>query len=91
MIISDNQSWVDATWVCETATINEWEVFRRRNPGARLALIDIQPSSTTQAVERDDILNIGGFSDHVFDLLADFAAGRMERGHWVGAIEAVAL
>jgi 60 kDa SS-A/Ro ribonucleoprotein len=91
VIISDNQSWVDAKWAFETATINEWEVFRRRNPGARLALIDIQPSSTTQAVERDDILNIGGFSDHVFDLLADFAAGRMERGHWVGAIEAVAL
>jgi len=58
---------------------------------ARLALIDIQPSSTTQAVERDDVLNIGGFSDHVFELLADFAAGRMERGHWVGAIESVAL
>jgi len=91
VIISDNESWVDARNVFDTATISEWNLFRRRNPGARLALIDIQPSSTTQAVERDDVLNIGGFSDHVFNLLADFAAGRMERGHWVGAIEAVAL
>jgi 60 kDa SS-A/Ro ribonucleoprotein len=91
VVVSDNESWVDARNVFDTATIAEWNVFRRRNPAARLALIDIQPSATTQAVERDDVLNIGGFSDHVFELLADFAAGRMERGHWVGAIEAIAL
>jgi len=32
---------------------------------------------------------VGGFSDQVFPLIADFAAGRMSARHWVGEIEAV--
>jgi len=46
---------------------------------------------TTQAKERDDILNIGGFSDQVFDVVAEFAAGRLTPDHWVGVINAVKL
>ena len=53
--------------------------------------IDIQPYGTTQAAEREDILNVGGFSDQVFDVMAEFAAGRLRSGHWVGVIESVAL
>ena len=67
----------------------EWNVFQRRNPGARLVLLDLQPYPTTQVVDRDDVLNVGGFSDQVFSVLADFAAGRMRASHWVGEIEAV--
>lgn len=54
-------------------------------------LIDIQPNATTQAQEREDVLNVGGFSDAVFTLVADFAAGRLQGNHWVGVIEKVAL
>ncbi len=46
---------------------------------------------TTQAVEREDILNVGGFSDHVFELIAMFASGKMRADHWVGLIEEVAI
>ena len=53
--------------------------------------IDIQPHATTQAAERADILNVGGFSDAVFEMIANFAEGRMGAGHWVGEIEAVTL
>ena len=60
-------------------------------PGARLVCIDIQPHATTQAAERVDILNVGGFSDVVFEMIANFAEGRMGAGHWVGEIEAVTL
>ena len=34
-----------------------------------------------------DILNIGGFSDSVFDVIATFAKGTLNPNHWVGVIE----
>ena len=71
-------------------SLSLWEVLAR-NPGARLVCIDVQPYGTTQAQEREDILNIGGFSDHVFDVVAEFAAGRLNANHWVGVIEAITL
>jgi 60 kDa SS-A/Ro ribonucleoprotein len=91
VIVSDNESWVDAAGARGTATLREWDRFRLRNPRARLVLIDLQPYGTTQAVERQDILNVGGFSDHVFELVADFAAGRLHSDHWIGLIESVML
>ncbi len=36
--------------------------------------IDLQPVTTTQALDRDDILNVGGFSNAGFDLVASFIA-----------------
>jgi 60 kDa SS-A/Ro ribonucleoprotein len=85
------ESWVDAAGTRGTATMREWSVFRARNPRARLVLIDLQPSSTTQAADREDVLNVGGFSDRVFDLVSEFAAGRLRGDHWVGQIESVTL
>lgn len=89
--VSDNESWVDATRRGATATMNEWAMFKQRNPKARLVCVDIQPYGTTQATEREDILNIGGFSDEVFKIIAAFAAGQLDAGHWVGLIEEIAL
>ena len=37
------------------------------------------------------MLNIGGFSDRVFDVIAEFANGTLNADHWVGVIEAVSL
>jgi 60 kDa SS-A/Ro ribonucleoprotein len=91
VFISDNQSWVDARNGPGTALIQAWGEFRQRNAGARLICIDIQPGSTTQVTERQDILNIGGFSDHVFEVIAAFSAGELEPDHWVAAIEALAV
>jgi 60 kDa SS-A/Ro ribonucleoprotein len=89
IVVSDNESWVDAATGRGTATMEEWNRFRRRNPRARLVLLDIQPAPTTQAVDRDDVLNVGGFSDQVFAVVADFAAGRLASGHWTGVIDAI--
>ena len=36
-------------------------------------------------------LNVGGFSDVVFELLATFAAGGLDARHWVDVIEGVKL
>ncbi len=90
--VSDNESWVDAPHYgrfggSATATMQEWSKFRNRNPGARMVCIDIQPYGTVQAKERRDILNIGGFSDQVFELIAEFANGNLNADHWIGVIE----
>jgi 60 kDa SS-A/Ro ribonucleoprotein len=84
IIVSDNQSWVDATQGGATATMREWDRIVRRNPAARLVCIDIQPHGTTQASGRPEILNVGGFSDAVFEVVARFAKG--ETRDWVGII-----
>jgi 60 kDa SS-A/Ro ribonucleoprotein len=91
ILVSDNESWVDATRRDATQTMREWEVLKKRNPNARLVCIDIQPYRTTQAAERQDIMNVGGFSDAVFTMLANFAAGKMASDHWVGEIEKISL
>ncbi len=91
ILVSDNESWVDATRHGATQTMREWEVLKQRNPNARLVCIDIQPYRTTQAAERRDIMNVGGFSDAVFTMLALFAEGRMGSEHWVGEIEKISL
>jgi 60 kDa SS-A/Ro ribonucleoprotein len=91
IFISDNESWVDATKGDGTATMREWNVFKQRNPKARLICIDVQPYRTVQAIERDDILNVGGFSDQVFDVISEFARGELNAHHWIGVIESVAL
>ena len=89
--VSDNESWVDAGGGRGTATMREWNAFRERNPRSRLVCIDVQPNTTTQVAGREDILNVGGFSDQVFDLIADFARGGTDAQHWVSRIEAVEL
>jgi 60 kDa SS-A/Ro ribonucleoprotein len=91
IFVSDNESWVDARGGRGTATLQEWERFRERNPAARLVCIDIQPYGTTQAKEREDVLNVGGFSDAVFEVVSAFAQGELTADHWVGRIEAVEL
>ncbi|MGC8040587.1 vWA domain-containing protein, partial [Salmonella enterica] len=74
-----------------TETMRQWQQFKRRNPKARLVCIDLAPYATSQAPESDEILNIGGFSDEVFKLLASFAAGQMQAGHWVQEIASTPL
>jgi len=89
VIVSDNESWVDATRRGVTATMAEWDVLKRRNPAAKLVCIDVQPYGTTQATGRADILNVGGFSDSVFDTIARFVSG--ETRDWVEIVSEVEL
>ena len=94
--VSDNESWIDTPHYgrfgeSPTETMNRWNEFKSRNTGAKLVCIDIQPYSHTQAKERADILNVGEFSDQVFNLITEFANGNLEADHWVGVIEKVEL
>lgn len=91
IFVSDNESWADPQNGRGTEMMKQWNRFKVANPNARLVCIDIQPYATTQALEQEDVLNIGGFSDAVFPMIADFAAGRMTAGHWTSVIDAIAL
>ena len=94
--VSDNESWIDSPQHGQfggsaTETMKQWASFKSRNPQARMVCIDIQPNGTAQAAEREDITNIGGFSDQVFSLIADVASGQASKDHWVTMIEKVSL
>ena len=95
IFVSDNESWLDtrrrAYYGGPTQVLQEWNKLRRRCPRAKLVCIDLQPYATSQAPERADILNIGGFSDAVFELLAAFAAGELGAGHWTERINDIRL
>jgi len=91
VLVSDNESWVDNRRRGATETMKQWQELRAKNPGAKLVCIDIAPYNTCQAYDREDVLNIGGFSDHVFKLVADFANGSMGGGRWQTEIESIEL
>jgi 60 kDa SS-A/Ro ribonucleoprotein len=89
--VSDNESWMDSGRYNATSTMTAWQKFKARNPKAKLVCIDIQPGGTTQANDRADILNIGGFSDQVFDVIAKFVELGNNKDLWVQAIESVQI
>jgi 60 kDa SS-A/Ro ribonucleoprotein len=55
----------------------------------KLVNIDLQPYQTVQACERADIMNIGGFSDSVFNVISAFLAENNQR--FVAEVEAIEL
>ncbi|MGJ8657827.1 MAG: vWA domain-containing protein [Akkermansiaceae bacterium] len=93
VFVSDNESWLDSPYYgrfgtgSATATMDEWTKLKRRCVNAKMACIDITPHDTKQMKSRKDVLNIGGFSDQVFKLLAQFAKGDLTEGHCVSEIE----
>jgi 60 kDa SS-A/Ro ribonucleoprotein len=92
VLVSDNQSWVDKRASgAATETMRRWESLRVRNPQAKLVCIDLQPYGTTQAAERADVLNVGGFSDEVFGIVARFARNELGTDHWIERVEAIEL
>jgi len=85
VIVSDNESWVDATRGGATETMHAFRRLQRRNPKAKLVCIDLVANGTSQAAPSKDILNVGGFSDAVFETLARFATG--ETRNWVEEVQ----
>ena len=97
VFVSDNQSWsdfgatLDSSGSAGTPMAEEWNRLRERNPRAKLVLIDLQPYRTTQVENRDDVLNVGGFSDAVFDVVSSFVGGSTGGEGLLDAIRAVAI
>jgi len=90
--VSDNESWVDSGYGYGTGLMTEWEKFQRRNKDAKLVCIDLLARANSQVKERKNILQVGGFSDQVFDVIASFVEhGSDSQNHWVDEIERVSI
>ncbi len=96
ILVSDNESWVGTGRHGSTAVMTAWESFvanQRKLAGKearpKLINIDLQPYQTVQACERADIMNIGGFSDAVFNVISAFLADNNQR--FVAEVEAIEL
>lgn len=94
VFLSDNQSWCDsgsALWPSYQipTTMVEWVKFLKRNPKSRMVRVDLAPYSTTQVPEsRKEILNVGGFSDNVWEVVDAFLKGSMDDGkYWSRKVE----
>lgn len=100
VLVSDTESWVyDGRPQAygsngSTGVMTQWQEFvqnqeRMGMAKPKLVCIDLQPVTTTQAPDRDDILNIGGFSDAVFSVVASFLDDSADR--FVTEIEKIEL
>lgn len=94
--VSDNQSWVDQgpTYyggVTSTGMMSGFTTLKQRCPGARLVCLDINPYGSTQAHERKDVMNVGGFSDSVFEAVSAFSKGGTDAKTLVDTIKAIKL
>lgn len=94
--VSDNESWFHGdrfygrgTSLSRggTSLSNEWATYKDRNPQAKLVCIDLAVSPTTQAPTDKDVLNIGGFSDNIWEIIEKFVEGTKSTDHWVDTIE----
>lgn len=88
VIISDNESW-GIHGYRGSPSMEAWRQVQQTNPNAKLVCIDITPSRTTQVVDEQNVLNIGGFSDAVFDVLGKFLNGSAKT--WMESINAISL
>lgn len=93
VFVSDYESWAHPIGAGGrgTAMMEQWLILKRRCPNAKLVCIDLTPHSTVQVPDQDgNILNVGGFSDTVFEVVSAFTKGAT-KDHWVDVIEKVEL
>ncbi len=97
ILVSDNESWLSASTVHgETGVLQAWNAFVENQARLgnlfgkpKLVCLDLAPYTSVQAPEREDILNVGGFGEAVFETVARFLRG--EENSFVAEVEAVQL
>lgn len=91
--VSDNESWVDSYKnQRETGMYSEWKKFKARNPKAKLVLIDLTPTNNSQVKEREDILQISGFGDEVFQVISNFVENNdNSKDFWLKVIDGIVI
>lgn len=92
--ISDNESWFNLSgyyfnseenW--KPQVVKAWKDFKIINPKAKMVCIDLQPNTTVQVRSYSDVLNIGGFSDVVYDVITDFINNNSSKDFWINRIK----
>lgn len=91
--ISDNCSWAEyygryySGQASPLSTL--WEQVARKAGTAKMVLIDVQPFATTQHQTTNNVLNVGGFSDAVYDVVTRFLNNGNE--NWTTVINSIPL
>lgn len=88
IFVSDNMSWADFNISYRgTKMQEEWIKYKKRNPKAKLVLIDVTPNSTSQIQTDKSVLQIAGWSDECFKVISKFVNN--EVASFVSEIEGI--
>jgi len=91
VMISDNESWMNnSSRSGATSMASYWEQIRKINPKAKLICIDLIANDTTQVVDGKNCLNLGGWSDELFNEIGRFV-GDFKANNWVEEIEKIEI
>ncbi len=104
VIISDNESWYTSLALSNPQSksvygyyanrgdnsATAWRAYKTRQKNAKLALIDLSPTITTQVQSDKSVLNVGGFSDEVFNVLGGFFEQNENPDYWISHIKKTA-
>ena len=67
-----------------------WAQYSQKNHNCRLVCVDLQPYANTKVCDKPGkVLNIGGFSSSVFDVIKEFCNG--DKTDFVGIVEQTEL
>lgn len=92
IFVSDNESWYgEGRYGRQTGMAEEWKKFQSRNPKAKMVCIDITPGASVQTMDSKSVLNIGGFNDRVFDIVAAFFKGDLGTAKLAELVNAIKL
>lgn len=94
IIASDCETWADDSRYAAyygyrgngTTVAQAWAEYKSRNPKAKLVTINLAAGQTTQVSSNPDVLNIGGFSDSVWEVIKNFVEGTPSADYWVDVI-----
>jgi len=93
VMVSDYEAWAERGYMPYsrgTGMAQEWATYKSRVPNAKLIAINLVSGVHTQVQNSDDVYNIGGFSDQIFTLIADWVSG-YDADHWVQTIMKIDL
>jgi len=93
IIVSDNESWIGASGGNYTRggvpLQARWQEYLKEwNPKAKMLCININPEKSVQVKDTPNAINIGGFSDIVFQLMDDYFNNDTTGDFWVDRIKA---
>jgi 60 kDa SS-A/Ro ribonucleoprotein len=89
VFVSDNESWYnDKGYGRATGVADAWAQFRKINPTAKMVCIDLIGNDTQQIVDGKGVMNVGGFSDEIFNEIERFVNG-FNPNTWVEEIEKI--
>lgn len=93
VMISDNESWFGKPKYRNNGTgmVEQWNILKKRCPKAKLVCWDIQVADSTQILDNNSVMNVGGWvGDTIFELVDKFV-NQKEQVSFVKDVESVKI